>query len=54
LSTAVEKVSDFFVGIMVFRGVILVVIPPKVSTPKDNGVTSRSKISLTSPPSTPA
>ena len=53
-AAAVEKVSDFFVGIIVFLGVILVVTPPKVSTPKDNGVTSRSKISFTSPPNTPA
>ena len=54
MSTAVEKVSDFLVGIIVFLGVILVVIPPNVSTPSDSGVTSRSKISLTSPPKTPA
>jgi len=54
LSTAVEKTSDFFVGIVVFLGIILVVIPPSVSTPKDNGVTSRSRISLTSPANTPA
>ena len=39
---------------MVFLGIILVVTPPSVSTPKDNGVTSRSKISLTSPANTPA
>ena len=54
MSTAVEKVSDFFVGIIVFRGVILVVTPPNVSTPNESGVTSRSKISFTSPPKTPA
>lgn len=39
---------------IVFLGVIFVVIPPSVSTPNDNGVTSRSKISFTSPPNTPA
>ena len=33
---------------------ILVVTPPNVSTPSESGVTSRSRISLTSPPSTPA
>jgi hypothetical protein len=27
----------------------LVITPPRVSIPKDNGVTSKSKISLTSP-----
>ena len=54
LSTAVENVSDFFVGIIVFLGVIFVVTPPKVSTPRDNGVTSNNKMSLTSPPNTPA
>jgi hypothetical protein len=50
----VENVSDFLVGIIVLRGVIFVVIPPNVSTPSDSGVTSKSRISLTSPPSTPA
>jgi hypothetical protein len=38
----------------VFRGIIFVDTPPNVSTPSDNGVTSRSKISFTSPANTPA
>jgi hypothetical protein len=38
----------------VFLCIILVVTPPKVSTPKDKGVTSNSKMSFTSPASTPA
>lgn len=49
-----ENVSDFFVGIIVFLGVTFVVIPPNVSTPSESGVTSKRRISLTSPPSTPA
>ena len=53
LSTAVEKVSDFLVGIVVFASINLVNTPPKVSIPKDNGVTSNNKTSLTSPVNTP-
>ncbi len=49
LSSAVEKVWLFFVGIVVFLSINLVNTPPKVSMPRDNGVTSRSKTSLTSP-----
>ena len=37
-----------------FLGIIRVVTPPKVSTPKDRGVTSNNNISLTSPARTPA
>ncbi len=53
LSSAVEKISDFLVGIVVFRGISTVVTPPSVSMPSDSGVTSRSSTSLTSPASTP-
>ena len=52
LSSAVEKVSVFVAGIVVFLSIILVINPPIVSTPKDNGVTSNSKTSLISPAST--
>ena len=53
LSLAVEKTSDFFVGIVVFRSISRVMTPPSVSTPSDNGVTSSSSRSFTSPTSTP-
>ena len=53
LSSAVEKVSDFFVGIVVLRGMSTVVTPPRVSMPSDRGVTSSSNTSFTSPASTP-
>merc|ERR1711933_280531 len=43
-SVAVEKTSVFFVGMVVFREMSTVATPPKVSTPSDNGVTSRSTI----------
>ena len=54
LSTAVENISDFLTGIVVFRAIIFVITPPKVSTPNDNGVTSNNKISLISPARIPA
>ncbi len=54
LSAAVEKVSLFLVGIVVLRGMSVVMTPPSVSMPSDSGVTSRSSMSLTSPESTPA
>lgn len=54
LSTAVEKVSDFEVGIVVFLGIILVATPHIVSIESDNGVTSRSNTSVTSHPIIPA
>lgn len=38
---------------MVFLGIIFVKTPPKVSIPKDNGVTSKSNTSFTSPFNTP-
>jgi len=49
LSAAVLKVSPFLVGMVVFRGIRTVVTPPRVSTPSESGVTSRSTTSLTSP-----
>src|SRR3954453_3490258 len=54
LSSAVEKVSVRRAGIVVFRSITLVLTPPRVSTPSDSGVTSRSTTSSTSPFSTPA
>ena len=51
--THVHLLSVFLVGIVVFLGIIFVITPPKVSTPRDNGVTSKSKISFTSPAKTP-
>ena len=54
LSAAVENVSLLRVGIVVFRGISVVITPPSVSMPSDSGVTSSSSRSLTSPASTPA
>ena len=54
LSSAVEKTWLFLVGIVVFFSISFVETPPKVSIPKDKGVTSNNKTSLTSPCSTPA
>mmetsp|Transcript_47565 Transcript_47565/g.147232 ORF Transcript_47565/g.147232 Transcript_47565/m.147232 type:complete len:333 (+) Transcript_47565:315-1313(+) len=53
-SVAVEKTSVFFVGMVVFREMSTVDTPPRVSTPRDRGVTSSNTMSLTSPASTPA
>ena len=53
LSAAVENVCDFFVGIVVLRLMRRVKTPPRVSIPSDSGVTSRRRISLTSPRRTP-
>mmetsp|Transcript_37172 Transcript_37172/g.84198 ORF Transcript_37172/g.84198 Transcript_37172/m.84198 type:complete len:282 (-) Transcript_37172:657-1502(-) len=53
LSAAVEKVCDFLVGMVVLREISLVMTPPRVSIPRDNGVTSSNRISLTSPRNTP-
>ncbi|OQA16164.1 MAG: hypothetical protein BWY62_00286 [Firmicutes bacterium ADurb.Bin356] len=53
-SAAVENIWLFFVGIVVLRSISLVNTPPTVSMPSERGVTSRSRMSLTSPPSTPA
>mmetsp|Transcript_69114 Transcript_69114/g.112202 ORF Transcript_69114/g.112202 Transcript_69114/m.112202 type:complete len:209 (-) Transcript_69114:882-1508(-) len=54
LSAAVENSWLFLVGMVVLRGMRRVKIPPRVSMPRDRGVTSRSKMSLTLPLSTPA
>ena len=54
LSSAVEKISDFFDGIVVLRSISFVITPPLVSIPRVSGVTSSSSTSLTSPVSTPA
>ena len=35
-NTAVEYVSDFLVGTVVFRFIIFVITPPKVSTPRES------------------
>mmetsp|Transcript_11235 Transcript_11235/g.23768 ORF Transcript_11235/g.23768 Transcript_11235/m.23768 type:complete len:450 (-) Transcript_11235:514-1863(-) len=53
LSAAVLKVCCFLVGMVVFRGMSLVMTPPSVSIPRERGVTSSNKISLTSPFRTP-
>ena len=49
LSSAVEKISERLVGIVVLRSISLVNTPPLVSMPSDSGVTSSSRTSLTSP-----
>ena len=54
LSSAVVKISERLVGIVVLRSMSLVMIPPLVSMPRDSGVTSSSRTSLTSPRRTPA
>jgi hypothetical protein len=41
------NIYDFFAGIVVFLGIKTVITPPAVSIPKDNGVTSNNKRSLT-------
>mmetsp|Transcript_5542 Transcript_5542/g.18374 ORF Transcript_5542/g.18374 Transcript_5542/m.18374 type:complete len:200 (-) Transcript_5542:842-1441(-) len=53
LSAAVEKVWLFLVGMVVLREMSFVMTPPNVSMPRDSGVTSRRRMSLTSPRSTP-
>merc|ERR1711990_1138413 len=53
LSWYVEKVWDFLVGITLLRVINLVMTPPTVSIPRDNGVTSRSNTSLVSSPPSP-
>ncbi len=53
LSSAVENTWVFLVGMVVLRSMIFVNTPPKVSIPRDRGVTSSSRTSLTSPPRTP-
>ena len=53
MSEAVEKISDFLVGIVVFLSMSLVITSPIVSIPKDKGVTSNNSTSLTPPFRTP-
>ena len=53
LSAAVEKIWLFLVGIVVFFSISFVITPPRVSIPRQRGVTSRRRTSLTSPLSTP-
>ena len=54
LSSAVENTSLRRTGIVVLRSMILVITPPRVSTPSESGVTSSRSTSWTSPLSTPA
>ena len=54
LSVAVEKIWLLEVGMVVLRSMSRVITPPSVSMPRDSGVTSRSRTSLTSPARTPA
>ncbi len=54
LSSAVVKVSERLVGMVVLRSMSLVMTPPLVSMPSDSGVTSSRRTSLTSPRRTPA
>ena len=49
LSEAVEKTSDLEVGIVVLRSINGVRTPPMVSIPRVSGVTSRRRMSFTSP-----
>mmetsp|Transcript_31788 Transcript_31788/g.90287 ORF Transcript_31788/g.90287 Transcript_31788/m.90287 type:complete len:224 (+) Transcript_31788:769-1440(+) len=53
LSAAVENTWDFFVGMVVFLLMRRVKTPPMVSMPRLSGVTSSSRMSFTSPRSTP-
>ena len=43
-SAAVENTWDFLAGILVFLSIILVETPPRVSMPRDRGVTSTSRM----------
>ena len=52
LSSAVENVCDALVGMVVFFWISLVIMPPMVSIPNDNGVTSSSNTSLRPPDNT--
>ena len=45
-SSAVEKISEALVGMVVLRSIILVMTPPMVSTPSDSGVTSMQQDAL--------
>mmetsp|Transcript_16093 Transcript_16093/g.54678 ORF Transcript_16093/g.54678 Transcript_16093/m.54678 type:complete len:364 (-) Transcript_16093:205-1296(-) len=54
LSAAVEKTWAFLVGMVVLRLIRRVKTPPRVSIPRERGVTSSRRMSFTSPRSTPA
>ena len=54
LSSAVEKTCVFFVGIVVFFSISALETPPRVSMPRDRGVTSSRSTSFTSPDKTAA
>ena len=54
LSSAVVKICERFVGIVVLRSISFSISPPLTSMPRDSGVTSSSRTSLTSPLMTPA
>ena len=49
LSSAVEKVCERLVGMVVLRSISGVKTPPRVSMPRVRGVTSRRRTSFTSP-----
>mmetsp|Transcript_28988 Transcript_28988/g.35231 ORF Transcript_28988/g.35231 Transcript_28988/m.35231 type:complete len:299 (+) Transcript_28988:550-1446(+) len=53
-SAAVENTSDLEVGRVVLRLICLVITPPRVSRPRERGVTSSRTMSDTSPARTPA
>ena len=53
LSSAVLKTCFRSAGIVVLRSTSLVITPPKVSMPRESGVTSSSRMSCTSPLRTP-
>lgn len=53
-SVCVVKMSERFVGMLVFRWSSFVVVPPCVSTPMEKGATSGSITSFTIPVRTPA
>ena len=54
LCAAVVNISVRLVGMVVLRSIILVITSPLVSMPRVSGVTSSSRMSFTSPVSTPA
>ena len=53
LSAAVENTCDFLVGMVVLASMSFVITPPRVSIPRERGVTSSRSTSFTSPASTP-
>ena len=53
LSLAVEKTSLLLAGMVVLRGMSVVITPPRVSTPRLSGVASSTRMSFTSPVAMP-